>query len=311
MTLTAKETIAMKFEHLGMIGYGEVGRIFTAGLKPQLAGLSAWDTKFDPALTAPSERDAALAQAALAGVLAAESMQALCAQADFIISAVTASNTLAVAQAAAKHIRPGTIFLDLNSASPATKQQASLAINAAGAHYVEAGVMTSVPTYGIRVPMLLGGDKAEALAVHLRTWGMDAKAVAVEIGVASAIKMCRSVMIKGLEALVIESYSTARAYGVEDHVLPTLAETFPSIDWEKTGAYFFSRVAQHGKRRAEEMRESANTVREAGFEPFMASAIAQKHDWVAHQARQGVFEGITSDALWQDYADRLLAARGR
>jgi 3-hydroxyisobutyrate dehydrogenase-like beta-hydroxyacid dehydrogenase len=127
--------------------------------------------------------------------------------------------------------------------------------------------------------------------------------------VASAIKMCRSVMIKGLEALVIESYATARAYGVEDHVLPTLAETFPSIDWQRQGAYFFSRVVQHGQRRAEEMRESAQTVREAGFPPLMAAAIADKQQWVADQAKAGVFQGVTKDARWQDYADRLLAAR--
>jgi 3-hydroxyisobutyrate dehydrogenase-like beta-hydroxyacid dehydrogenase len=122
-----------------------------------------------------------------------------------------------------------------------------------------------------------------------------------------AIKMCRSVMIKGLEALVIESYTTARAYGVEDYVLPTLAETFPGIDWEKQGAYFFNRVAQHGQRRAEEMRESANTVKEAGFEPFMAAAIAQKQQWVADQARAGVFNGVDKDVPWQSYADRLIA----
>src|SRR5256885_15626817 len=97
--------------------------------------------------------------------------------------------------------------------------------------------------------------------------GFDAKVASQELGVASAIKMCRSVMIKGLEALVIESYTTARAYGVEDYVLPTLQETFPSIDWQKQGAYFFSRVVEHGKRRAEEMREAANTVREAGVDP--------------------------------------------
>jgi 3-hydroxyisobutyrate dehydrogenase-like beta-hydroxyacid dehydrogenase len=172
---------------------------------------------------------------------------------------------------------------------------------------VEAGVMTSVPPYGIRVPMLLGGAQAQALAQTLCGLGMDAKAVATEIGVASAIKMCRSVMIKGLEALVIESYTTARHYGVEGHMIPTLAETFPSIDWEQTGAYFFSRVALHGKRRAEEMREAANTVREAGFEPFMAAAIAAKHDWVAQQSGAGVFDGITKNAPWQDYADRLIA----
>jgi 3-hydroxyisobutyrate dehydrogenase-like beta-hydroxyacid dehydrogenase len=296
----------VKFESIGMVGYGEVGRIFTAGLKDRVAATSAWDLKFD----VPALREAQLAHAAQAGVAACASMAELCARSDLVISAVTASNTLAVAQAAAPHIRPGTVFLDLNSASPGTKQQAAALIDAAGGRYVEAGVMTSVPPYGIRVPMLLGGALAADLAGVLSAWGLDAKAVSEKLGVASAIKMCRSVMIKGLEALVIESYTTARAYGVEDHVLPTLAETFPSIDWEKQGAYFFSRVVQHGQRRAEEMRESANTVREAGpgFEPFMASAIADKQQWVADQAKAGLFAGLGKDTRWQDYADRLLAS---
>jgi 3-hydroxyisobutyrate dehydrogenase-like beta-hydroxyacid dehydrogenase len=157
--------------------------------------------------------------------------------------------------------------------------------------------------------MVGGGAWAAELALLLAGWGMDAKAVSAQLGVASAIKMCRSVMIKGLEALVIESYATARAYGVEDQVLPTLQETFPSIDWSAQGAYFFSRVVQHGQRRAEEMREAANTVREAGFEPLMAAAIAARQQWVADQARAGVFAELDKGACWQDYADRLLAAR--
>jgi 3-hydroxyisobutyrate dehydrogenase-like beta-hydroxyacid dehydrogenase len=295
----------MHFHHLGLIGYGEVGKIFAAGLLPHLTSVSAWDLKFAQPTTQAEQR----AHAATAGIQACEGMTALCANSDLIISAVTASNTLAVAQEAAAHIRPGTVFLDLNSASPGTKQQAAALIDAAGAHYVEAGVMTSVPPYGIRVPMLLGGAHAAELAPVLANWGMDAKVVSDKLGVASAIKMCRSVMIKGLEALVIESYTTARAYGVEDHVLPTLAETFPSIDWQHQGAYFFSRVVQHGQRRAEEMRESAQTVREAGFPPLMAAAIADKQQWVADQAKAGIFQGIPKDASWQDYADRLLTAR--
>jgi len=293
----------VKFQHLGLIGYGEVGRIFSAGLKEKVSTVSAWDLKFD----APELKAEQLAHAAQADVTACRSLAELCARADLVISAVTASSTLAVAQAAAPHLRSGTVFLDLNSASPGTKQQAARLIDASGAHYVEAGVMTSVPPYGVRVPMLLGGASAAVLADVLTAWGMDAKAVSDQLGVASAIKMCRSVMIKGLEALVIESYTTARAYGVEDHVLPTLAETFPGIDWEKQGAYFFSRVVQHGQRRAEEMRESANTVKEAGFEPFMAAAIAQKHQWVADQARASVFHGVGKDVRWQAYADRLIA----
>ena len=295
----------MKFEHLGMVGYGEVGRIFAAGLRSAVAGVFAWDLKFANA----AQREAALAHAAGADVAACGSMQALCAACDLVVSAVTASNTLAVAQEAARHVRPGTVFLDLNSASPGTKQAAAELIDAAGAVYVEAGVMTSVPPYGIRVPMLLGGARAGELAIVLNGWGMDARPVSDRLGVASAIKMCRSVMIKGLEALVIESYATARAYGVEDHMIPTLQETFPSIDWQQQGAYFFSRVVQHGQRRAEEMREAANTVHEAGFEPFMTAAIADKQQWVADQARAGVFNGVDPGAPWQDYADRLLAQR--
>ena len=297
----------MNPQRIGLVGYGEVGKIFSAGLKPRVQTVGAWDLKFAGDATREAER----AHAAANGITAHGSMRELCDASDFILSAVTASNTLAVAQEAAKHIRPGTLFLDLNSASPGTKQQAAALIDAAGAHYVEAGVMTSVPPYGVKVPMLLGGTQAAGLAALLSSWELDAKAVSDKLGVASAIKMCRSVMIKGLEALVIESYSTARAYGVEDHVLPTLQETFPSIDWSQQGAYFFSRVVQHGQRRAEEMRESANTVAEAGFEPFMARAIADKQQWVADQAKAGVFKDVGKGARWQEYADRLLGARGK
>jgi 3-hydroxyisobutyrate dehydrogenase-like beta-hydroxyacid dehydrogenase len=293
----------MNLQRLGLVGFGEVGRIFASGLQPHVVAVSAWDTKF------PTDRDGACTAAIAATVGVAESIESLCVQSDWVISAVTASNTLAVAQAAAPYMRAGMVYLDLNSASPGTKQQAAALIEATGAQYVEVGVMTSVPPYGIRVPMLLGGAQAQELAQRLNAMGMDAKAVSNDVGIASAIKMCRSVMIKGLEALVIESYTTARAYGVEDHVLPTLVETFPSIDWGQAGAYFFSRVVQHGQRRAEEMRESANTVLETGFAPLMATAIAAKQQWVADQARAGVFAGLPKGAVWQDYADALLASR--
>ena len=296
----------MEFKTIGLIGYGEVGKIFSAGLKNAdgIESVHAWDRKF-----VGDTANAELVHARAAGITAHLSSKALCEASDLVIAAVTASQSFAVSEEAAKFIRPGSVYLDLNSASPGTKQRSAALIEAAGAHYVEAGVMTSVPPYGIRTPMLLGGPLADSLAPTLVAWGMDTKAVSDQLGVASAIKMCRSIMIKGLEALVIESYTAARAYGVEGHVLPTLAETFPGIDWETTGAYFFSRVVQHGQRRAEEMRESANTVREAGFEPFMTASIADKQQWVADLAKAGLFDGVGKNAPWQDYADLLLAAR--
>jgi len=296
----------MPIQRIGVIGYGEVGRTFCAGLRPQVQALGAWDLTFADPLCRESQQ----AHARDAKVRACASMADVCAGADLLISAVTASNTLEVAEEAARHLHPGTVFLDLNSASPGTKQQACACIEAAGGRYVEAGVMTSVPPHGIQVPMLLGGGTAADLAPMLTAWGMVATVVSDRIGVASAIKMCRSVMIKGLEALVIESYTAARAYGVEDDMIPTLQETFPGIDWPQVGAYFFRRVVQHGQRRAEEMRESANTVREAGFEPSMAMAIAGKQQWMADQAKAGAFKGIDAkNSPWQAYADRLIAQR--
>ncbi len=292
---------------VGFVGFGEVGRIFTVELKAAgVPWVGPWDLKFDE----PALRDAMSATATTHDVVVCDGLATLCAEATLVVSAVTASNTLAVAQAVAAHIQPGAFFLDLNSASPGTKQQAAALIDGAGARYVEAGVMTSVPPYGIRVPMLLGGAHAAALLPALLALGMDAKIASDKLGVASATKMCRSVMIKGLEALVLESYATARHHGVEDAMIATLQETFPGIDWQRQGSYFFSRVAQHGKRRAEEMREVAQTVREAGFEPFMASAIADKHDWMAGKARDNLFADLShqADSLspWQAYADRLL-----
>jgi 3-hydroxyisobutyrate dehydrogenase-like beta-hydroxyacid dehydrogenase len=289
---------------IGLIGYGEVGKILARALvEKRMAWVGAWDVL----LRDPAQGTAMRAHAQGAGVEACASVAALLERCDMVISAVTAANSFDVAKGAAASIRSGTYFLDLNSASPGTKTRSARLIEAAGAHYVEAGVMTSVPPYGIAVPMVIGGRRAADLAARLVPLGFAMEIVASEIGVASAIKMCRSIVIKGLEAMVIESYVTARRHGVEDRVLASLKETFPGLDWEKQGAYFFSRVAKHGRRRAEEMREAAVTVREAGFEPWIAAAAADKQDWVATLARSGLFRDV-DDSQWREYADRLLRA---
>jgi len=155
------------------------------------------------------------------------------------------------------------------------------------------------------VPMLVGGPDAAALVPTLAALGFAATVASATLGVASAIKMCRSVIVKGMEAIVIESFVAARRYGVEDDVLASLVETFPGIDWEKSGSYFFSRVVRHGKRRAEEMREAAAAVREVGLEPLMAGAIADRQAWVAELARLDTFAGADPEAGWRGLADRI------
>jgi 3-hydroxyisobutyrate dehydrogenase-like beta-hydroxyacid dehydrogenase len=291
---------------VALIGYGEVGKILAEDLRRQDLPVTAFDLKLQ------GEAGEALREHALLHrvVLAGSHAQAV-RDADLVISAVTASQAVPVAEACAPGLATGTFFLDFNSASPCAKMRAAEFVNAVGARYVEGAVMTSVPPYRIRVPLLLGGPDAEALAPRLNAHGFAAKVADPRLGVASATKMCRSVMIKGLEAMVIESFTAARHYGVEDAVIASLQETFPGIDWEKQASYFFQRVIEHGRRRSEEVREVAETVREAGLAPWSAAGTAERQAWVADLADGGVFgargtPGFARSADWRTEADRIL-----
>jgi 3-hydroxyisobutyrate dehydrogenase-like beta-hydroxyacid dehydrogenase len=293
---------------IGLVGYGEVGRILAEDLRAAgIARVAACDVKLGTAAE-PALRD----HAARHGVELVASHAALAGAADLVISAVTASQAVPAAEACASGIARGTWFLDVNSASPGAKQRAAAAIDGAGGAYVEAAVMTSVPPYRIRVPMLLGGARAAELAPLVTALGFRAEVASDRLGVASATKMCRSVMIKGLEAMVIEAFTAARAYGVEADVLASLAETFPGIDWERQASYFFQRVVQHGRRRAEEMREAAETVRDIGLAPWSAAATAERQAWVADLVDHGELGGpeAPADADWRVHADQILRTRG-
>jgi len=254
---------------VAIIGYGEAGSIFARDLHAAgVAQIVAYDVLFDPAhpACAPPAKAAGDTQRAVA-------------DADLVISAVTAGSALAAAQCVAPAIRPNAFYLDTNSVSPGTKRAAFDIIDKAGGRYVEAAVMASVPPHGIRVPVLLGGPHARDALGTLVALGFNAKHHSDTIGVASAVKMCRSVVIKGLEAILTESLVSARHYGVEADVLASLKETFPNEDWEVLATYMIGRAMHHGRRRAEEMREVARTLEDVGLSPALSLATAERQDW--------------------------------
>jgi 3-hydroxyisobutyrate dehydrogenase-like beta-hydroxyacid dehydrogenase len=293
---------------IALIGYGEVGRILAEDLRARGVAVSAYDRKLDT-----PEGSALREHAAPLGVLLATSAAAAVHGATLVISAVTASQAVAVADSVAPALPRDAFFLDFNSASPGAKIRAAGIVHAAGGRYVEGAVMTSVPPYRSRVPLLLGGPHAEALKPILDGLGFAPQVHSAELGKASASKMCRSIVIKGLEAMLIESFTTARHYGVEDAVIASLQETFPGIDWNKQASYFFQRVIEHGRRRSEEVREVAVTVREAGLAPFSAAGTAERQAQMADLADAGVFgtrgqPGFARSADWRTESDRLLAA---
>ncbi len=265
----------VRLRKIAMVGFGEAGSI----LGQDLAACGLEVITYDILLDAPDSRGPMLEKAHRAGVKAAETFSSAVADADLVISAVTAASSAEVARSASQALRAGQIFLDINSCSPATKRGNAQAVHSSGADYVEAAVMAPVPPQRLKVPMLLGGCRAADLAPALCGLGMHATAISDQIGVASAVKMCRSIIIKGLEALTVESMLAARRFGAESEVLASLQATFPKMGWQdKLPDYLMSRVAEHGRRRAAEMREVAHTLEDIGMEPTMALATALRQD---------------------------------
>jgi 3-hydroxyisobutyrate dehydrogenase len=283
----------MAITKVALIGLGEVGRHFARDLAARgVTTLTAYDIAFADAGSVQSQAGREGPAKAFASAVEAAS------GAELVISAVTAASALEAAKSVVGGVGHGPYYLDINSASPELKRAASATVNAAGGRYVEAAVMTPVPPYGIASPMLLGGQYADAFLGDVDGLGLKARVVSQEVGQASATKMCRSVMVKGVEALITESMLTARKYGVEQAVLTSLNDLLPNPDWEKLARYMISRSLEHGKRRAEEMREAAVTVNDAGVEPLMSRAIAERQDWA----------GATAKALPQNWLDEDLYA---
>jgi 3-hydroxyisobutyrate dehydrogenase-like beta-hydroxyacid dehydrogenase len=260
-----------------LLGFGEVGQTLADDLlKAGATNLVAWDIQFANPDSIPSNGLKSRA------VRAATDAPSAVREAQLVVSAVTAAQDANAARSAVPGLQPGTFYLDLNSVSPEMKREAASIVEATGARYVEGAVMSPIGPKRIASPILLGGPHAEDFLQLAQPLGFSgAKVFAAEVGKASAAKMCRSVMIKGIEALLTESMLAARKHGVEATVLASLQDLLPGIDWRELAQYMISRSLIHGKRRAEEMREVAVTVANTGLTPHMSAACAERQDWAA------------------------------
>ncbi|MBB3911192.1 DUF1932 domain-containing protein [Sphingomonas desiccabilis] len=221
------------------------------------------------------------------------------------MSLVTADQALEAAECAAATIASGSVYFDGNSVAPDTKRAAARRIEAAGAHYVDVAVMAPVRPALLSVPLLLAGRHADAGQALLAQLGFSARVVPGDVGAASAIKMLRSIVIKGLEALTAECLLSARAAGVEEEVLASLDASFPRWDWRTRADYNLDRMLVHGLRRAAEMRESAATAAGLGQSGAMAAATADWQQRLGSLCLSPLPEGLAAKA------DAVLAATGK
>jgi 3-hydroxyisobutyrate dehydrogenase-like beta-hydroxyacid dehydrogenase len=273
---------------VGFLGFGEAGFHLARGLRSAGAPpLVAFDVKAN----ARGGDQRIRARAAETETRLVDTPHELAEEALVILSVVTAASALDAARSMAGHLSREHLYTDLNSVSPATKRDVGEIIASGAGRFVEGSIMAPVPGADHRVPMLLNGPSASDLLDVLSPFQMRLEVMNGTIGAAAAVKMCRSIVIKGLEALLLECTLAAAEYDATDRVYASLTETYPGMNWRRTADYMIGRVLEHGERRAHEMEEVARTLRDAGIEPIMAAATARRQDWEAILRAEGRLRG--------------------
>jgi 3-hydroxyisobutyrate dehydrogenase-like beta-hydroxyacid dehydrogenase len=256
---------------ISFIGFGEAGQAIASGLRETgIEQIAAWDILFPDAAGAPLR-----AAAESMGVRPAASAADAVAATDMIVSAVTAASSLDAARSVAGHLDGNPYYLDVNSVSPGRKQETARLLGGK-ARYVDVAVIAAIHPARHRTPLLIAGPHAEEVSSLLRELDMQLSVVGADTGQAAAIKMIRSVMIKGMEALTLECFLAATRAGVLNEVTASLKNNYPTLDWAQIADYNLERMASHGERRAAEMEESAATLRELGLDPLMVEATVKR-----------------------------------
>jgi len=271
----ADSTPHLPAPRVALVGFGEAGATFASA--PNWRGETrGWDVL--------PKRRALMAQA---GVETGENPASALGDRAFVLSLVTADQALPAAREYAPLLPEGTLWCDFNSVAPDTKREAAAVVGRAGGRYVDVAVMAPVNPAKLAVPLLISGPHTLAAMPLLEALGFsNIRVVGDEVGRASAIKMIRSVMVKGLEALSSECAAAADAAGVFDEVMTSLDASEKYRPWAEKIAYNRERMATHGARRAAEMEESAKTLQGLGVEPVMTRGTVRLQREAAEKSKR-------------------------
>ncbi len=278
------------FQQVAVIGFGEAGRTF--------ASAGGWTDRvraYDRLTDAAAGRADKLADFAACGVQGCDTPSQAIEAVGAILSLVTADQALAVAIEAAGFIAPGALFMDLNSVAPETKRAGARAIEAAGGRYVDVAVMSPVQPAALAAPLLISGAAAEAASDLLASLGfVSVRTVGAQVGRASSIKMIRSVVIKGVEALSAECVLAADRAGVLDEVLASLDASWPGADWGRRADYNLDRMMVHGARRSAEMQEVVRTLDDLGVGSDMSRGTVMRQAAIGALGVKSPPEGLAA-----------------
>jgi 3-hydroxyisobutyrate dehydrogenase-like beta-hydroxyacid dehydrogenase len=250
---------------IAVLGLGEAGSLLARDLVRGGFAVRGWDPDL---------------HGDLAEIPLAASFAAAVDGADVVLSVNWAIVALDVARATLPYLAPGRIYADLNTGGPALKEALAAIVAPSGAAFVDVAMMAPVPPLGIRVPMFLAGDGAEALAAVLRPLGTPLEIVGKRPGEAAARKLTRSVFFKGMSAAVCEALEAARAAGVEEWLRADITRTFVAAD-EKLLDRIVDGTYKHAKRRAHEMRDATALLDALAVPATMTRATTESLERIA------------------------------
>lgn len=274
---------------LGFIGFGELAQGLAKGLRGE--GLAKIKT-FDKAIAEGSEAGNKMKAAAEGmGVGVVGSLEELIEGADLVFSTVTPAAAVVVGKAAAALLKPGQLYCDLNSCTPNYKKLSQAEVVKSGADYLDVGVVGGISLQGHRIPCLIAGEAGPKLKELMDPYGMNLTLVQGDIGTAALIKMLRSVVLKGIEALMLEMFMAAQAYGLEDTMMESIATTFDRGDFEAYSGMLMTTHGLHAARRCDETEMILGTIKETGVDPFVTEGIFNFFKHSAKLGMPGYFKG--------------------
>lgn len=258
---------------LGFIGFGEAAFHICSGLHEEgVTGIVAFDLMATDIQMGSLVRE----RAASAHVTLIPSLKEMLGKSEVILCATSAKSALAIAKEAQPFLREGQLYADINSASPQVKREIGAVVGQTGALFVDVAVMALVPQHRHKVPMAVSGTGAHQFTEFLAPFGMDITYINDRAGSSSAIKMLRSIFIKGLAALLLEALTASRKAGVEGEIMESIRETIEEQPFEKLANLLLTRNAVTAERRVAEMGEVISCIEEMGLDSSISRATRAK-----------------------------------
>lgn len=279
----------MSKPRIGFIGFGEAAYNIAKGLKEDgIFHITAYDKfwNIEPQASIIGKRAREI------DVSLASSLEEMIKESDYILSAVSANFALPLAREAKQYLEKGKCFVDMNAASPMTKEEVSEVILETGASFVDAAVMGPIPVYKHKVPISVCGNGAKGFLNVFSAYGMDLTYMGEKPGSASASKMFRSIFMKGFVAILLETIIASNKYQIEDDVLSSIQKTLQDGSFNEIINNLLTRGVIHSERREHEMEEVITTLQSLGVDYTMSEGTKNKLRWCTEAGFKEYFKGV-------------------